>query len=166
MCERDASCNRLAGGEPMTYVITLNGHQIVETDWPPMAQAAWFRASRDRDSAQHGGTAECWKDGDLLARVQPEMLRGHRWPDRKSPECDLRDVFKSLLQLLRDDGWDAKTIADAMTEYGLPTTRARVDALRGSTSGKRAEVSPAEVVVLVYAVLNAYKASESSQRDK
>ncbi len=144
----------------MTYVVKLNGTVLVEADWPPMAQAAWTRASRDRDSAQTGGVAELWKDGELLSRVQPETLRGHRWPDREVPECTLRDVLKALLQLLRDDDWSTKTIAEAMTAYGLPTTRARVDALRGSTSGKRAEVTTAELVVLISAVLNAYKSSD------
>ncbi len=143
----------------MTYVVKLNGAVVAQTDWPPLAQAAWNRAARDRDSAQHGGTAELWKGADLLARVRPHTLRGHPWPDADVPACDLRDVLKALLQLLRDDDWDAKGIAEAMTQYGLPTTRARIDALRGSSAGKRTEVTEAELVVMLGAILNAYKSA-------
>jgi hypothetical protein len=142
------------------YIIRLNGQAIADTEWPPLAQAAWNRASRDRDSAQHGGNAELRKDGTLLARVQPETGRGHAWPDAETPECDLRDVLKALLQLLRDDEWTTKEIAEAMTAFGLPTTRGRVDALRGSTQGKRTEVTAAELVVMIYSVLAAYKARD------
>lgn len=143
----------------MMYRVLLNGAVLTQTEWAPLAQAAWNRASRDRDSAQLGGSAELWKDGRLLSRVQPETLRGHRWPDHECPETDLRDALKALLQLLRDDEWTAKEIAEAMTEFGLPTTRARIDALRGSTQGKRTEVTAAEIVVLINAVLSAYKKS-------
>lgn len=143
----------------MTYRVLLNGAVICETDWPPMAQAAWHRVTRDRDAAQHGGAAVLERDGNVLARVQPETMRGHPWPDRDVPECALRDVLKAALQLLRDDGWDTREVADAMTAYGLPTTRARIDALRGSTPGKRTEVSAAELVTMLYAVLGEYKKS-------
>ncbi len=69
----------------------------------------------------------------------------------------MRDILKAVLILLRDDGWDAREIAQAMSDAGLSTTRARIDALRGSTQGKRTEVIPAELVVLLYAVLSKYK---------
>jgi hypothetical protein len=143
------------------YRILLNGALVAESNWTPLAQAAWNRASRDRDTAQHGGSAELYKDGVCIARVQPETLLGHPWPDRSANEIDLRDVLKALLQLLRDDEWDAKEIADAMTAYGLPTTRSRIDALRGSTAGKRTEVTPAELTVLITAVLARYKSREA-----
>ncbi|WP_155393704.1 hypothetical protein [Xanthomonas albilineans] len=139
------------------YTVKLNGEALCRTDWPPRAQAAWSRAGRDRDSAQRGGVAELWKGDQLLARVHPESLVGHPWPDRDVPEVGLRDVLKSLLLLLRDDGWDARAIANAMTERGLPTTRGRIDALRGSTQGKRTEVTAAELVTLIDAVLAQYK---------
>jgi hypothetical protein len=145
------------------YTVKLNGQMLASTDWPPLAQTAWNRASRDRDSAQHGGKAELWVDTQLVASVQPETLRGHRWPMREVPECGLRDVFKAMLLLLRDDGWDAKEIADAMTAFGLPTTRSRIDALRGSTAGKRTEVCAAEIVTMLYALLNQYKKGSGSE---
>lgn len=47
-----------------------------------------------------------------------------------------------------------------MTAHGLPTTRSRIDALRGSTQGKRTEVTAAELVVLLSSVLNEYKGDE------
>jgi len=147
------------------YVVKLDGEVLASTDWPPLAQAAWNRAARDRDSAQLGGTAELWKDGSLLARVHPETLRGHRWPDESAPDADLRDVLKALLLLFRDDDWTAKEIAEAMTAAGLPTTRSRIDALKGSTAGKRTEVMPAELVVMINAVLSAYKRSRQQPAD-
>lgn len=139
------------------YTVKLNGQMLAATDWPPLAQAAWNRASRDRDSAQHGGKAELWVDGRLVASEQPETLHGHRWPLRDVPECDLRDVLKAIGLLLRDDGWDARELADAMTAFGLLTTRSRIDALKGSTAGKRTEVCAAEIVTMLYAVLHQYK---------
>ncbi|WP_148558678.1 hypothetical protein [Pseudomonas chlororaphis] len=142
------------------YRIHLDDELICETEWSPLAQAAWNRAARNRDSAQSGGTAEIWKGSELLSRVRPQTLHGHPWPDKNSPECDLRDVIKHLLLLLRHDGWDAKEVAEAMTAAGLPTTRSRIDALRGSTPGKRTELVPAELVVLISSILGEYKRTE------
>jgi len=130
---------------------------LCSTDWAPIAQAAWCRASRHRDYAQHGGLAVLEKDGQILAKVRPKTLYGHPWPDPDAPLPGWHDVVKSICLLLRDDGWDAKEIADAMTELGLPTTRGRIDALRGSTKGKRAQVEPAEVVVMLQAVVRKYR---------
>lgn len=140
------------------YVVKLNDEITCATDLAVVAQAAWNRASRDRDSAQRGGVAELWRDQRLLARVQPETLIGHEWPDPETPLPDLRDVFKALLQLLRTDGWDAKEIAEAMTgELGFPTTRARIDAMRGSTSGKRTEVTHSEIIAVIYAAIKKHR---------
>lgn len=145
------------------YRVLLNGQLQAESEWPPLAQAAWDRAARNRDAAQHGGLAELWRGNERLAQVQPQMGRGAPWPDRTVPECGLRDVVKAILLVLRDDGWDAKEVATAMTDLGLPTTRGRIDALRGSQAGKRAEVTPAELVVMLQAVLAKYRASGESE---
>lgn len=134
----------------------LDEELISSTDWPPMAQAAWNRVTRHRD----GGRAQIRKDGRVLAVVEANRGRAAEWPDADVPECDLRDVLKNLMLLLRHDGWDAREIADAMTTRGLPTTRARLDALRGSTPGKRTEVIPAELIVLISAILSDYKRTE------
>lgn len=144
----------------MSYRITLNDELICETDWPPMAQAAWERASRNRDAAQHGGHAVLRRDGAVIAEGRPKLKDGIPWPDAESA-CDLRDVFRAALLLLRYDGWDARELAEAMTARGLQTTRARIDALRGSTQGKRTEVTAAEIVVMLSAVLSEYKREES-----
>lgn len=148
------------------YRVILNDRLVCETDWPVMAQAAWNRATRDRDSAQHGGVAVLEKDGRVLARVQPETLRGHRWPDTSEPEANWHDVVKAFLLLLRDDNWSSKEVAEAMTSYGLPTSRARIDALRGSTPGKRTEVMPAEVVTMIHAVVNAYRSGQNVEGEQ
>jgi hypothetical protein len=141
------------------YTIKLDGELICETEWAPMAQAAWHRVSRERNAAQHGGHAELVKDGRVIAYGRPQLQAGIPWPESENT-CDLRDVLKALLLLLRHDGWDARELADAMTALGLPTTRARIDALRGSTQGKRTEVTAAEIVVMLSAVLNEYKREE------
>jgi hypothetical protein len=145
----------------MGYTIKIDGRVFVETDWAPLAQAAWNRASRDRNMSRPGGSAQIWKNDVLLADIQPATLRGRRWPDRDTPECTLSDVVKALCQLLRSDDWNAAEIADAMTAYGLPTTRSRIDALRSSTQGKRTEVTEAEIVVMLNAVLSAAKLQET-----
>jgi hypothetical protein len=93
------------------------------------------------------------KDGVLLACIQPQTGRGHAWPDTSVSECDLRDVFKAVLAMMRHAGIDAAALADAATDAGLTTTRARIDALKGSTKGKRTEVCAAEVVTLLYAAI-------------
>lgn len=138
------------------YQVYLDGQLVCASEWPPMAQAAWQRVTRHRD----GGRAVICKDGRVLADVEARRGYATPWPDAETPECDLRDVLKSLLLLLRHDGWDAREIADAMSAQGLPTTRARIDALRGSTPGKRTEVTPAELTVLLSAILSDYKKHE------
>jgi hypothetical protein len=131
--------------------IYLDEELLCQTDWPPMAQAAWHRASRDRDAAQHGGEAVIFKDGRELARVQPRTGLGHPWPDNEVSATDLHDVVKTMLTMLRHAGIDTPTLAQSCTEAGLPMTRARIDALRGNTPGKRTAVCPAEIVVLLSA---------------
>lgn len=138
------------------YRVYLDGALTCATEWQPMAEAAWNRATRHRD----GGLAELELDGRILASVEAGRGRSAGWPDQDTAACDLRDVLKNLLLLLRHDGWDAREIADAMTARGLPTTRARIDALRGSTPGKRTEVTPAELVVLISSILSEYKRTE------
>lgn len=135
----------------MSYIVRHNGDLVTETDWSPLAQAAWHRATRDQHA---GGVVELLKDGRLIATHRIVGGRGARWPD--GPECGLQDIVKAAIQLLRDDGWDTKQIAEAMTKLGLPTSRARVEAMRGS-AGRSIEMSAAEIVTMFYAVLNEYK---------
>ncbi len=116
-----------------------------------MAQAAWHRATRDQSA---GGVVELFKDGRLIASHRITGGRGAIWPEGEA--CSLQDVVKAILQLLRDDDWDAKQIAQAMTDYGLPTSRARVDGMRGS-SGRSLELSHAEIVTMLNAILSEYK---------
>ncbi len=141
------------------YRIYLEEELLCKTDWPPMAQAAWHRASRDRDAAQHGGEAVILKDGRELARVQPRTVVGHPWPDRDVSVADMRDVIKTMLTMLRHAGIDTNALAQSCTEADLPMTRARIDALRGSTPGKRTAVCEAEIVVLLSAAIPLLKKS-------
>lgn len=135
----------------MKYIIRLNGTVLVGTQWSPLAQAAWHRATRDQHA---GGVVELLKDGCSIAKHTIVGGRGAAWPEGDA--CGLREVVKAIFQLLRDDNWDAKSIAEAMSSFGLPTTRSRADALRGG-AGHPVELCPAEIVTLLYAVLAAYK---------
>lgn len=138
------------------YIVLLDGREVVRTDWAPMAQAAWHRATHDQAA---GGLVELLRDGRRIASAKVTSGRGQPWPD--GPACDLHDIAKAIFLLLRDDEWDLKEIAHAMTEYGLPTSRARLDAMRGAAQ-RSATIAPAEIVTLVYAVLRKYK----SERDE
>ena len=137
----------------MTYAVKHNSVPVTQTDWSPMAQAAWHRATRDQAT---GGIVELLKNGRVIATHRIVGGRGADWPD--GPACGLRDVVKALMQLLRDDDWDAKQVADAMSKQGLPTSRARVEAMKGS-AGRSVDLSHAEVVTLINAVLSEYKSN-------
>ena len=143
------------------YRVYLNDELMAKTDWLPLAVAAWDRASRDRDSAQHGGVAVLQRDGAVIASEQPRTGAGHPWPDAATREPDLRDLAAAIQMLTKVAGVDARTLADAATELGLPTTRGRLDGIRTQQDGKRAHVSAAELVVLCYAAIHAIKSNES-----
>lgn len=139
------------------YRVYLDDELLCKTEWSAMAQAAWHRAARDRNAAQHGGQAVLVKDGKFIVKVQPRMPQGHPWPDPATPVADMHSVVKAALNLLRHAGFDIKQVAAAMTDQGLPTTRARLDALRGGPADKSAIVCPAELVVLLDAAGNLVK---------
>lgn len=134
----------------MIYEVRLNGESITRTQWQPMAEAAWHRATRDQTA---GGIVQLLIDGTVAATHRVVGGRGGQWPGQAS---GLRDVAKAIIQLLRTDNWSTKEIAEAMTAYGLPTARARVDAIKGS-AGRSADVSHAEIITLIYAVIKEYK---------
>ncbi|MES1933264.1 hypothetical protein T35B1_11672 [Salinisphaera shabanensis T35B1] len=129
------------------YQIRFNDQLYCETHWPPMAQTAWHRVSRDRSSADPRSDARIYKDEQLLARTHPMSRLPRDWPDTDTPKAGWHDVVKKLLLLLREQGWGPREIAEAMTAAGLPTSRSRIDALRGNT--KSVEVTPAELVVML-----------------
>lgn len=143
----------MTAGQP-EYVVRHNGRELARSNWAPLAQAAWHRATRDQHT---GGVVELVADGRLVASHRIVGGRGARWPC--GPECGLRDIVKALLQLLRDDDWSVQEIAETMTDYGLPTSRARVDAMRGS-AGRSIDLSAAEVETMIRAVLHSYKQSD------
>ena len=141
----------------MKYRILLNDAQICATDWLPVAQAAWDRAARDRDAAQHGGEAVLLIDGRVVAAVQPRTLDGHPWPVRVDRVTDLRDVAKAVLALARAVGVDAHALAQAMGDNGLPTTAARLKNISTTEHGRRSATSPAEIVAMCYAGVSVIK---------
>lgn len=139
------------------YEIYLNDELVGRSDWPPVAQAAWDRAARDRDSAQHGGEAALWKDGQKIASVQPRTGAGHPWPDQATEIVGLRDLAAAILQLSRIAGADARVVAEKLTEMGMPTNPARLKSIAATESGRRTATTPAELVSLCYAAIGALK---------
>lgn len=148
--------------QPLTpeYRIYLDDELLCKTDWLPRAVAAWDRASRDRNSAQHGGLAVILKNNQMLASVQPQTLHGHPWPDAAAPEPALRDLAAAIQQLAFCAGVKASDIAQQMTAAGLPTTRSRLDSIKTLQQGKRANVSAAELIVFCYGAIAAIKENE------
>ena len=141
----------------MKYRIFIADETVGMTDWLPIAQAAWDRASRDRDAAQRGGEAVLMIDGRVAAAVQPRTLHGHPWPVAGDHVTDLRDVAKSVLMLARAAGVSAGDVADAMSARGLPTTPARLKSISTTERGRRSHVSAAELVAMCYAAASLLK---------
>ena len=146
----------------MKYRILLDDATVGAADWLPIAQAAWDRATRHRDAAQHGGEAVLLIDGRVVASVQPRTLEGYPWPVRDDHVTDLRDVVKAVLALARAAGVSPQMLAQAMGDNGLPTTAARLKNISTMEQGRRSATSPAELVAMCYAaiaVLNDEKTS-------
>lgn len=146
----------------MKYRILLDDAQIGMTDWLPIAQAAWDRATRHRDAAQHGGEAVLMVDGQIVASVQPRTLDGHPWPLREDRVTDLKDAAKAVLALARAAGVDAHALAQAMGDSGLPTTAARLKNISTTEQGRRSATSPAELVAMCYAAIAVLKSEKTS----
>lgn len=141
----------------MKYRILLDDAPVGASDWLPIAQAAWDRAARDRDAAQHGGEAVLLIDGRVVAAVQPRTLNGHPWPVQSDPVTGLRDAAKAILALARAAGVDAHALAKAMGYSGLPTTSARLKNISTLEQGRRSATSAAELVVMCYAAVTVIK---------
>ena len=146
----------------MKYRILLDDEPVGATDWPPVAQAAWDRAARDRDAAQHGGEAVLMVDGQIVASVQPRTLDGHPWPVRGDHVTDLRGAAKAVIALARAAGVDAQALAQAMTDSGLPTTRARLKDISTVERGRRSATTPAELVAMCYAAVAVLKSERAA----
>lgn len=139
----------------MKYRVLLDDAPAGASDWLPVAQAAWDRAARDRDAAQHGGEAVLLIDGQVVAAVQPKTLHGHAWPVPNDHVTDLRDAAKAVLALARAVGVSPKDLADALTDMGLPTTPARLKSISTTEQGRRAATCAAELVAICYAAVSA-----------
>lgn len=147
----------------MRYRILLDDATVGNADWLPIAQAAWDRACRDRDAAQHGGEAVLLVDGRVVASVQPSTLDGHPWPVPDDPVVDLRDTAKAVLALAREAGVGPQALAQEMTDSGLPTSPARLKSISTTEQGRRTATTPAEIVAMCYAAISALRASSPEQ---
>lgn len=141
----------------MKYRIFVDDEPAGATDWLPIAQAAWHRATRDRHAAQHGGDAVLMIDGRVVASVRPRTGEGCPWPVSADHIVDLRDVTKAVQQLARVAGVPAAHLADTMTELGLPTAPAHLKSLETQQAGRRTQVCAAEIVALCYAAIHFLK---------
>lgn len=141
----------------MKYRIFIDEEPVGASDWLPLAQAAWDRASRDRHAAQHGGDAVLVIDGRIVASVKPRTRDGHPWPAHDDHIVDLRDVAKAVQQLARIAGVPAERLAQELTDMGLPTAPARLKSIETSEAGRRTSVSAAEIVTLCYAAIGVIK---------
>lgn len=146
----------------MKYRILLDDAPVGATDWLPIAQAAWDRATRHRDAAQHGGEAVLLIDGRVVASVQPRTLDATPWPVPSDHVTDLRDAAKAVLMLARTAGVSPQMLAQAMGDNGLPTTAARLKNISTMEQGRRSATSPAELVAMCYAAVAAIKNKSAS----
>lgn len=135
------------------YTVRLNGEIVCTADWSATAVAAWDRAARNRNAAQHDGTAELEIDGEVVARVRPQMISGHQWPGQDDEVPDIRDVAAAVIQLARKAGVPPQSLAESMTEMGLSTTRSRLKSVSTIEPERRSNVTPAEIIVMCYAAM-------------
>lgn len=137
------------------YRVYMNDELLSATDWPPVAVAAWHRATHDTAAGREGGIVVLQKDERVIASVGNSSFSGRRWPD--GPEPDLNDLAAALQQLTRAAGVDVKALADAATAMGLPTTRGRLDSIRARNKADKSQTNPAELIVLCYAAISAIR---------
>ena len=129
------------------------------TDWLPVAQAAWHRATRDRDAAQRGGEAVLLIDGQSVAAAPVRRSEGHPWPVRGDHQDSPRDVALAILMLARMAGVPPQDLAEEMTRLGLPTTRSRLKSISTTEIGRRSAVSESELIVMCHAAAALLKQS-------
>lgn len=132
------------------FRIYLDDELQCKTTSPVLAQAAWHRASRDGRVAEAGGSVRAYEGEVTVAEMHPEPRVGHPWPDGRDHQADLRDVWDSLLRVLKQQGMDDQALAGALNRFGLTTS-----SVQGSVQddlGGRTVPSAAELVVLLDAV--------------
>lgn len=132
------------------FRIYLDDELQCKTTLPILAQAAWHRASRDGRVAKAGGFVRAYEGEVTVAEMHPEPRVGHPWPDGRDHQADLRDVWDSLLRLLKQQGLDDQALTEALNRFGL-LTGSVAGAVRDELGG-RTIPSAAELVVLLEAI--------------
>lgn len=132
------------------FRIYLDDELLCTTTSPTLAQAAWNRASRDARVAEEGGSVRAYEGEVTVAEMHPEPRVGHPWPDGRDHQPDLRDVWDSLLRVLRQQGLDDQAMSDALSRFGLATIS--VEASVQDELGGRTLPTAAELVVLLDAI--------------
>lgn len=132
------------------FRIYLDDELQCATTSPTLAQAAWNRASRDARVAEKGGSVRAYEGEVTVAEMHPEPRVGHPWPDGRDRQPDLRDVWDSLLRVLRQQGLDDQAMSDALSRFGLATTS--VENSVQDELGGRTLPTAAELVVLLDAI--------------
>lgn len=142
------------------FRIYLDDELQCKTTSPVLAQAAWHRASRNGRVAEAGGFVKAYEGEVTVAEMHPEARVGHPWPDGRDHQADLRDVWDSLLRVLKQQGLDDQALTGALNRYGLTTSS--VEAAVQDELGGRTVPSAAEVVVLLEAL---YQDRQNAVRD-
>ena len=135
------------------YVVTYpHSEQVCQTGWPPMAEAAWHRATRDT----FGGYARCTLTVDGHTVVTGNSTQnGIPWP-RSIQSVGPADLYKALLLLAHQLSIGPVEMAAEATEMGLPLSRANIDDGRRGKGG-----SLAELFVLLHSLTSIIKKSDA-----
>lgn len=138
--------------KPIYTVTYPHGGLVCKTDWPPMAEAAWSRASRDT----FGGYARCTLSVDGRERAAGNSTQsGLRWP-ANFDAVGVPELYKATLLLARQLNIDAAELAVVATQKGLPLSRANIDDGRRGKGGCMAEVH-----VLLHCIVHVIKSAEN-----
>lgn len=134
--------------KPIYTVTYPHGGLVCKTDWQPMAEAAWNRASRDT----FGGYARCTLsvDGREVAAGNSTQ-NGLRWPANLDT-VGVPELYKAALLLAQQLGVGAAELAEVAAQKGLPLSRANIDDGRRGKGG-----SMAEVYVLLHCIVHVIK---------
>lgn len=139
--------------KPIYTVTYPHGGLVSQTDWAPIAEAAWHRATRDT----HGGYARCTLsiDGRQVAAGNC-TAPGLRWP-QQLPTVGTAELYKAVLLVAHQLGIGPVELADIATQKCLPLSRANIDDGRRGKGG-----SLPEICVLLYCIVHAIKSSDAN----
>lgn len=134
-----------------TYFVQYPHGGSCRTDWLPMAEAAWNRASKDTLGGYSPFSLSV--DGREVARStsRPE---GSPWP-RQYPAVTLANLYKATALLAHQLDIDRIEIAETMSKMGLTMSPANIKEAERGKGG-----SMAELVVEIHALITIIKEAQ------